>query len=111
MPETQAESTTIQTDSGLACLFIVARHYDKNFKEEIIRKLPGFGSKKTLLSITEAAEKIEFKSRIVKLNYKQLLKEVQLPCILELGRNHFVVLFNGPNIIGPDKIRCVSPAT
>ncbi|MFC0186446.1 cysteine peptidase family C39 domain-containing protein [Pseudarcicella hirudinis] len=48
----------------------------------------------SLLGISEAAEKVGFKTLAVKLNYRQLAEEAPLPCILHWNQEHFVVLYD-----------------
>jgi ATP-binding cassette subfamily B protein len=45
-----------------------------------------------LLALSEAAEKVGFRTTGVKLNLDQL-NQAELPCILHWGQNHFVVLY------------------
>jgi ATP-binding cassette subfamily B protein len=45
-----------------------------------------------LLAISEAAEKIGFRTTGVKLNLEQL-NQAELPCILHWRQHHFVVLY------------------
>ena len=49
-----------------------------------------------LLGISEAAEKLGFRTYGVRLSIEQL-KEVELPCILHWNQNHFVVLYKIKN--------------
>jgi ATP-binding cassette subfamily B protein len=46
-----------------------------------------------MLGIAEAAEAIGFKTVGVKIDLTRLAEEIQLPCILHWGQNHFVVLY------------------
>lgn len=47
-----------------------------------------------MLGISEAAEKMGFRTRGVQLTYEQLIKESPFPSILHWDQNHFVVLFD-----------------
>jgi ATP-binding cassette subfamily B protein len=80
-------------DCGPTCLRMVAKHYGRNFSIQKLRALCNTNRRGvTLLDISEAAEKIGFRSLGVKLTLDQL-KEIELPCILHWRQNHFVVLY------------------
>ncbi|NCP05176.1 MAG: peptidase domain-containing ABC transporter, partial [Flavobacteriales bacterium] len=72
---------------------IIAKYYKKVIVVQQIRSLSEttrVGS--TLLGISDAVEKIGFRSLGVKLNLKKL-SETPLPCILHWNKVHFVVLY------------------
>ncbi len=80
-------------DCGPACLQMVAKYYGRNYS------LPGlreqcFLSREgvSLLGISEAAEKIGFRTTGVKITFEQLLQS-PLPCIVHWKQNHFVVVY------------------
>lgn len=80
-------------DCGPTCLRMVAKYYGKHYTTESLRKVAGFGKGGvSLLGISEAAEKIGFRTKGVQLTYEQLTKEAPLPCIIHWRQNHFVVL-------------------
>ena len=80
-------------DCGPACLRMVARYYGRHYNPAGIKEASGFGKAGvSMLGISEAAEKIGFRTRGLKLSYEQLTREAQLPCILHWDQNHFVVL-------------------
>jgi ATP-binding cassette subfamily B protein len=81
------------TDCGPSCLRIVAKFFGRQYNLRTLRALT-FKSKKgvSLLSLSDAAEKIGFRSQGVRINTEKL-KEVALPCILYFDQNHFVVLY------------------
>ena len=79
-------------DCGPTCLRMVAKHYGRNFKMQTLRKLCEINRQGvSLLGISNAAEKIGFRTLGVKLTSEQL-KEAELPCILHWRQYHFVVL-------------------
>jgi len=82
-----------QKDCGPTCLRMVAKHYGRNYTIQKLRAL-GYVNKRgaSLLGLSEAAEKIGFRSLAAKLTIGQL-KEVELPCILHWRQNHFIVLY------------------
>lgn len=80
-------------DCGATCLRIICRYYGRNLDIQFLRHLCQVTRRGvSLLGISEAAEKLGFRSQGVKLTLNQL-REVQLPCILHWRQNHFVVLF------------------
>ncbi|HTJ12439.1 MAG TPA: peptidase domain-containing ABC transporter [Dinghuibacter sp.] len=82
-----------QMDCGPTCLRMVARFYGRHYGAEHLRALVGSNKEGTsLYGISQAAEKIGFRTRGVRIGYESLTKEVQLPCILYWSQEHFVVL-------------------
>ncbi|QXV65615.1 peptidase domain-containing ABC transporter [Mucilaginibacter sp. 21P] len=82
-----------QMDCGPTCLRMVAKHFGRNFKIQTLRQLCEINREGvSLLGISDAAEKIGFRSLGAKLNLRDL-KEAELPCILHWRQNHFVVLY------------------
>ncbi len=82
-----------QMDCGATCLRIIARHYERSYPIQKLRALCQISKKGvSLLGISEAAEKIGFRSLGVKLTLDQL-HQAQLPCILHWRQNHFVILY------------------
>jgi len=80
-------------DCGPTCLRMITKHYGRNFSIQTLRQLCEVDrTGASLLGISDAAEKIGFRSMGVKLNARQL-DEVELPCILHWRQNHFVVLY------------------
>ncbi len=80
-------------DCGPTCLKIITKHYGKVLNIQTLRTLSETtrdGS--NLLSLSDAAEKIGFRSLGVKLDLEKL-QEVPLPCILHWNSEHFVVLY------------------
>lgn len=80
-------------DCGPTCLRIVAKYYGRNFKVQTLRQLCEINREGvSLLGISDAAEKIGFRSLGAKVKLENL-KEAELPCILHWRQNHFVVLY------------------
>jgi ATP-binding cassette subfamily B protein len=81
-------------DCGPTCLKIIAKHYGRIIKTQELRDLSETtrgGS--NLMSLSDAAEKIGFRSLGVKTDLKKL-EEFPLPCILHWNKVHFVVLYD-----------------
>ena len=84
-------------DCGPTCLKIVAKHFGKTIAIQELRKLTETtraGS--SLLGLSDAAEKLGFRSLGVKISLEKLL-EAPLPCILHWNKNHYVVLHSITN--------------
>lgn len=81
-------------DCGPVCLKMITHYHGKHFNTDTLRRLSGFNKEGTsVLGLSEAAEKIGFRTRGVMLNLRQLT-EVSTPCILHWNQNHFVVLIS-----------------
>jgi len=89
--------TSIQLDSrdcGPTCLKMIAGHYGKKHSIQSLREkcfIDRDGV--SLLGISEAAEKIGFRSIGVRLSWGRLANEAPLPCIVHWKQNHFVVVY------------------
>ena len=80
-------------DCGPTCLQMIGKFYGRNFNIEKLRELTEIGKEGVnILGISDAAEKIGYRTQAVQLNVKEL-KDAKLPCILHWGQNHFVVLY------------------
>lgn len=80
-------------DCGPTCLRMIAKWHGRHFNLEGLRQGSGFNRDGvSLLGIGEAAEKIGFRTRGVKITLPQLLEDAAKPCILHWSQNHFVVL-------------------
>lgn len=82
-----------QMDCGPTCLRMVAKHYGKNFNLQRLRDISGINREGvSLLGISEAAEKIGFRTTGNRITLSQLT-QIDLPAILHWNQNHFVVLY------------------
>jgi ATP-binding cassette subfamily B protein len=80
-------------DCGPTCLRMVAKHYGKTFSLQKLRDVSGINKEGVnLLGISEAAEKLGFRTIGSRLTLQQLA-ESELPVILHWNQNHFVVLY------------------
>ncbi|MEQ1554491.1 MAG: peptidase domain-containing ABC transporter [Ferruginibacter sp.] len=83
-----------QMDCGPSCLYIICKHYGRNFSTEKLRKLTEIGKEGVnILGISDAAEKIGFRTQALQLSLNDLKENIKLPCILHWSQNHFVVLY------------------
>jgi ATP-binding cassette subfamily B protein len=80
-------------DCGPTCLKIIAKHYGKTLNIQTLRSLSETTREgSNLLTLSDAAEKIGFRTLGVKLSIKKL-EETPLPCILHWNNNHYIVLY------------------
>ena len=85
---------TESKDCGPTCIKIIAKHYGKRLNVQQLRSLSETtraGS--SLMSLSDAAESVGFRTIGLKLDYNTFKKEVPLPCILHWNKNHFVVAY------------------
>ena len=80
-------------DCGPTCLRMVAAFYGKCYSLEGVRE-KSFITREgvSMLGISEAAEKIGFRSICVQVGYEKL-QEAPLPCIIHWNQQHFVVVY------------------
>ncbi|HQI46402.1 MAG TPA: cysteine peptidase family C39 domain-containing protein [Bacteroidales bacterium] len=81
-------------DCGATCLRMIAKFYGKDYTLETLReKCYTTREGVSLLSISETAEQIGFKTVGGKLTFEKLVKEAPLPCIIHWNQEHFVVVY------------------
>ncbi|MEO8404321.1 MAG: peptidase domain-containing ABC transporter [Chitinophagaceae bacterium] len=99
-------------DCGPTCLRMIAKHYGKHFNTDVIRQVAGYNKAGVnLLGLSEAAEKIGFRTRGVQISYKQLSEAAPYPCILHWQQNHFVVCVKRKkNFLGKETLIIADPA-
>lgn len=80
-------------DCGPTCLRIVAKYFGKHYNLETLRELTWKTREGvSLLTISDAAEKIGFRTQGVRITFKQLVT-LPVPAIIHWTQNHFVVLY------------------
>ena len=81
-------------DCGPACLRMIAKYYGRSYSIQYLRE-QAFITREgvSMLGISDAGERIGFRTMGVKVTLEQLREEVPLPCILHWNQNHFVVLY------------------
>jgi ATP-binding cassette subfamily B protein len=80
-------------DCGPTCIRIIAKFYNKSISLQEIRNLSEtVRSGSSFLGLSNAAEKIGFRTIALKLSLDSILK-APLPCILHWNNNHYVVLY------------------
>lgn len=84
-----------QMDCGPTCLRMIAKHYGRSVSLEKLRKLSETTREgSSLKTISDASEKLGFRSLGVKISLNKLDEEAPLPCIVHWNQNHFVVVYN-----------------
>src|SRR5690348_8139279 len=97
-------------NSGVACLWMIVRHYDGKFSEESFHKRSTFNTAEvTLLDLAREAERLGFRARSVKLSYALLTRDVPLPCIIPWGPKDFGVLLSKSGWGKKKKFTCAIP--
>lgn len=82
-----------QMDCGPACLKMIAGYYKKEYSLDYLRNASYLSRNGvSLTSLSDASQKIGFRSLMVKLNFKKLIADCPLPCILHWNQDHFIVL-------------------
>lgn len=81
------------TDCGATCLRIISAHYGKFFSPYKLKEATNITNEGvSLLSISEAAEKIGYRSMGANVSF-DTLKQAPLPCVIHWNQNHFVVVY------------------
>lgn len=82
------------TDCGATCLRIISAHYGKFFSPYKLKEATNITNEGvSLLSISEAAEKIGYRSMGANVSF-DTLKQAPLPCVIHWNQNHFVVVYD-----------------
>ncbi len=81
-------------DCGPTCLRMISKYYGRTYSLQSIRQISGINREGvSLLGLSQAAEKIGFRTMGVPLTFDQLCEDVPLPCIAHWQQNHFVVVY------------------
>lgn len=82
-------------ECGATCLRMVAKYYGKEYSAETMQKLCIVTREGvSLLSISEAAEYLGFRTICGRLSLEKLITQRPFPCILHWNQEHFVVLYD-----------------
>ncbi len=82
-------------DCGPTCLKMISSFYGKDYTLDYLRSISYITKNGvSFLGLSEAAEKIGFRTLVGKISYEQLINEIPLPCILHWNQDHFVVLYD-----------------
>lgn len=101
---------TSDMDIGTACLWYVVQHHAPQYKlEEFLAKTDPSRQAPTFTSISQAAERIGFRSRFVQLTVHQLLFDAPTPAILRMSQQKLLVLLPRKNVWRSNKVYCFEP--
>ena len=82
-------------DCGATCLAMIAKHYGKTYSIQKLREMcSSTRAGVSMLGISDAAEKLGFKTMGVRLNFAKLAEDAPLPCIVHWKQEHFVVVYD-----------------
>jgi ATP-binding cassette, subfamily B, bacterial len=83
-----------EMDCGPSCLRIISKHYGKDFSLNFLRSL-SFNTRagSNLMGLSEAAQKIGFKTMGAKVTYDNLVSSNPTPFICYWNQNHFIVVY------------------
>ncbi|MDE7149505.1 MAG: peptidase domain-containing ABC transporter [Bacteroidales bacterium] len=81
-------------DCGVACLSMICQYYGKNYLVKSLREsCHATRDGVSMLSLSEAAERLGMRTMGVRLTLDQIVKEAVLPCIVHWRQNHFIVVY------------------
>ncbi|AKK72572.1 ABC transporter ATP-binding protein [Chryseobacterium gallinarum] len=81
-------------DCGPTCIRIVSKYYGKDVSLSQLRKLAQTTREgSSLLNLSEACEKIGYRTIGVRTDFDTLVEDVPLPAIVMWNKNHFVVVY------------------
>lgn len=81
-------------DCGPTCLRMIAKHYGRSVSIEKLRRLSeNARSGSNIGGLSDAAEKIGFRTLVVKTDLHNLIENAPLPCIAFWNERHFVVIY------------------
>ena len=82
-------------DCGATCLAMIAKHYGKTYTIQKLREMcSATRAGVSMLGISDAAEKLGFKTIGARLSFEKLADDVPLPCIVHWRQEHFVVVYD-----------------
>lgn len=83
-----------RTDCGPTCLRMLAKYYGKIYSPEYLRDLCSITTEGvSVMGITDAAEKIGFKTLVASIDFETIQKQAPLPCIVHWRQRHFLIVY------------------
>jgi len=84
-----------QMDCGVVCLAMIAKYYGKTYTIQKLRDMcyvTNAGVR--MLGISDAAEKLGFKTIGIRVGFEKLVEIAPFPCIVHWKQVHFVVIYD-----------------
>jgi ATP-binding cassette subfamily B protein len=82
-----------EMDCGPTCLRMISRHYGKSITLQELRELAGTTREgSSILGLSDAAEKLGFRTLCVKVSFEKMIEDAPLPCVAHWNQDHFVVI-------------------
>jgi len=79
---------------GPTCIQIISKFYKRNIPSRFIQKEAGTNRVgTTLLGLSEASEKLGYRTLVVSINLRTLKNDGIFPCIIHWNNSHFVVVY------------------
>ncbi len=79
---------------GPACVQMIAKYYGRSHTLEKLNDYSNIGKQGvSMLGLSQAAERVGFRTRGVQIDSETLFKDASLPCIVHWNQNHFVVVY------------------
>ncbi len=86
-----------QMDCGVVCLAMIAKHYGKTYTIQKLREMCyATHAGVRMLGISDAAERLGFKTIGVRIGFEKLVEDAPLPCIVHWKQKHFIVVYHLP---------------
>ena len=93
-------------DCGPTCIRMLAKYYGKIYSAEYLRELCHLTTEGvSIISITDAAEKIGFQTLVASIDFETLETQAPLPCVVHWRQRHFIIVTK----IEKDKVYVTDP--
>lgn len=81
-------------DCGPTCLRIISKYYGRSISLQHIRNLSETTREgSSLMNLSDAAEKLGYRTLGLKIDFNTLVEDIPLPCICHWNKHHFVVIY------------------
>lgn len=82
-------------ECGATCLRMIAQYYGKKYSAETMQRICRVSREGiSMLSLSEAAEELGFRSVCGRISLERVVEQRPFPCILYWNQEHFVVLYD-----------------
>lgn len=81
-------------DCGVACLAMIAQHYGRPYPvPELLRHCTLTRNGLLAQDVSRLAERLGFRTLLVRVSFESLARQVQLPCIVHWNQEHYVTVY------------------